>query len=73
MYICIPGFIVQLRSLYDLSPLPCITLGDTGGKFGSGAYNYMDNRVMCFDEVCPLAYFVPALYLPAKYILINLM
>ncbi|XP_044947151.1 putative peroxisomal acyl-coenzyme A oxidase 1.2 [Hordeum vulgare subsp. vulgare] len=47
----IHGFIVQLRSLDDHSPLPGITLGDIGGKFGSGAYNSMDNGVLRFDHV----------------------
>jgi acyl-CoA oxidase len=42
---------VQLRSLDDHSPLPGITLGDIGGKFGSGAYNSMDNGVLRFDHV----------------------
>ncbi|KAK8587370.1 hypothetical protein V6N13_086358 [Hibiscus sabdariffa] len=45
------GFIVQLRSLDDHSPLPGITAGDIGMKFGSGAYNSMDNGVMRFDHV----------------------
>jgi len=44
-------FIVQLRSLEDHSPLPGVTLGDIGGKFGSGAYNSMDNGVLRFDHV----------------------
>jgi hypothetical protein len=47
----VPGFIVQLRSLEDHSPLPGVTLGDIGGKFGSGAYNSMDNGVLQFDHV----------------------
>ncbi|KAI4997169.1 hypothetical protein ZWY2020_052511 [Hordeum vulgare] len=47
----IHGFIVQLRSLDDHSPLPGVTLGDIGGKFGSGAYNSMDNGVLRFDHV----------------------
>ncbi|PUZ62601.1 hypothetical protein GQ55_4G369900 [Panicum hallii var. hallii] len=47
----IHGFIVQLRSLVDHSPLPGVTLGDIGGKFGSGAYNSMDNGVLQFDHV----------------------
>lgn len=51
MYIRLPGFIVQLRSLEDHSPLPGVTLGDIGGKFGSGAYNSMDNGVLRFDHV----------------------
>jgi len=42
---------VQLRSLEDHSPLPGVTLGDIGGKFGSGAYNSMDNGVLRFDHV----------------------
>ncbi|XP_039056990.1 peroxisomal acyl-coenzyme A oxidase 1-like [Hibiscus syriacus] len=45
------GFIVQLRSLDDHSPLPGITVGDIGMKFGSGAYNSMDNGVLKFDHV----------------------
>ncbi|VAH70000.1 unnamed protein product [Triticum turgidum subsp. durum] len=47
----IHGFIMQLRSLDDHSPLPGITIGDIGGKFGSGAYNSMDNGVMRLDHV----------------------
>ncbi|XP_039053192.1 peroxisomal acyl-coenzyme A oxidase 1-like [Hibiscus syriacus] len=45
------GFIVQLRSLDDHSPLPGITVGDIGMKFGSGAYNIMDHGVLKFDYV----------------------
>ncbi|THG08478.1 hypothetical protein TEA_020865 [Camellia sinensis var. sinensis] len=45
------GFIVQLRSLEDHSPLPGITIGDIGMKFGNGAYNSMDNGVLRFDHV----------------------
>ncbi|KAL9665068.1 hypothetical protein QQ045_020477 [Rhodiola kirilowii] len=45
------GFIVQLRSLDDHSPLPGITVGDIGMKFGNGAYNSMDNGVLSFDNV----------------------
>lgn len=45
------GFIVQLRSLDDHLPLPGITVGDIGMKFGSGAYNTMDNGVLQFDHV----------------------
>lgn len=45
------GFIVQLRSLDDHSPLPGITVGDIGTKFGNGAYNTMDNGVLVFDHV----------------------
>ena len=51
MHVSVPGFIVQLRSLEDHSPLPGVTLGDIGGKFGSGAYNSMDNGVLRFDHV----------------------
>ncbi|CAN6460260.1 unnamed protein product [Victoria cruziana] len=47
----INGFIVQLRSLEDHSPLPGITVGDIGMKFGNGAYNTMDNGVLQFDHV----------------------
>ncbi|KAL2489681.1 Peroxisomal acyl-coenzyme A oxidase 1 [Forsythia ovata] len=45
------GFIVQLRNLEDHTPLPGITLGDIGTKFGNGAYNTMDNGVLRFDNV----------------------
>ncbi|XP_022867012.1 peroxisomal acyl-coenzyme A oxidase 1-like [Olea europaea var. sylvestris] len=45
------GFIVQLRNLEDHTPLPGITLGDIGTKFGNGAYNTMDNGVLRFDHV----------------------
>ncbi|XP_052307517.1 peroxisomal acyl-coenzyme A oxidase 1-like isoform X2 [Populus trichocarpa] len=45
------GFIVQLRSLDDHMPLPGITIGDIGMKFGNGAYNTMDNGVLTFDHV----------------------
>ncbi|KAG0457272.1 hypothetical protein HPP92_022123 [Vanilla planifolia] len=45
------GFIVQLRSLHDHLPLPGITIGDIGAKFGNGAYNTMDNGVLRFDHV----------------------
>jgi acyl-CoA oxidase len=51
MCVRVAGFIVQLRSLEDHSPLPGVTLGDIGGKFGSGAYNSMDNGVLRFDHV----------------------
>ncbi|ESQ52191.1 hypothetical protein EUTSA_v10016360mg [Eutrema salsugineum] len=46
----IHGFIVQLRSLDDHSPLPGITVGDIGVKFGNGAYNSMDNGFLMFDQ-----------------------
>ncbi|CAL0311649.1 unnamed protein product [Lupinus luteus] len=45
------GFIAQLRSLNDHLPLPGITIGDIGMKFGSAAYNSMDNGVLRFDHV----------------------
>ncbi|KAL7123453.1 hypothetical protein ACP275_01G105700 [Erythranthe tilingii] len=45
------GFIVQLRSLEDHTPLPGITVGDIGMKFGNGGYNTMDNGVLRFDHV----------------------
>jgi len=47
----IHGFIVQLRSLEDHKPLPGITIGDIGMKFGSGAYNTMDNGLLRLDHV----------------------
>jgi acyl-CoA oxidase len=47
----IHGFIVQLRSLEDHSPLPNITVGDIGTKMGNGAYNSMDNGFLMFDHV----------------------
>ncbi|KAK3002039.1 hypothetical protein RJ639_020988 [Escallonia herrerae] len=47
----IHGFIVQLRNLEDHLPLPGITVGDIGMKFGNGAYNTMDNGVLRFDHV----------------------
>ena len=42
---------MQLRSLEDHSPLPGLTIGDIGLKFGNGAYNTMDNGVLRFDHV----------------------
>ncbi|KAH8521318.1 hypothetical protein Peur_040028 [Populus x canadensis] len=45
------GFIVQLRSLDDHMPIPGITIGDIGMKFGNGAYNTMDNGVLTFDHI----------------------
>ncbi|XP_019100773.1 PREDICTED: putative peroxisomal acyl-coenzyme A oxidase 1.2 [Camelina sativa] len=44
------GFIVQLRSLDDHTPLPGITIGDIGMKFGNGAYNSIDNGFLMFDH-----------------------
>ncbi|OIW10848.1 hypothetical protein TanjilG_27794 [Lupinus angustifolius] len=45
------GFLVQLRSLDDHLTLPGITIGDIGMKYGSGAYNTMDNGSLIFDHV----------------------
>ncbi|KAJ9556155.1 hypothetical protein OSB04_010769 [Centaurea solstitialis] len=45
------GFIVQLRNLENHTPLPGITVGDIGMKFGNGAYNTMDNGVIRFNHV----------------------
>ncbi|KAG6514378.1 hypothetical protein ZIOFF_024731 [Zingiber officinale] len=50
-YYGINGFVVQLRSLDDHSPLPGIVVGDIGMKFGNGAYNTMENGVLHFDHV----------------------
>jgi acyl-CoA oxidase len=32
-------------------PLPGLTIGDIGMKFGNGAYNTMDNGVLKFDHI----------------------
>ncbi|KAE9613133.1 putative acyl-CoA oxidase [Lupinus albus] len=45
------AFLVQLRSLDDHLTLPGITIHDIGMKFGSGAYNTMDNGSLIFDHV----------------------
>ncbi|GFQ07027.1 peroxisomal acyl-coenzyme a oxidase 1 [Phtheirospermum japonicum] len=45
------GFIVQVRSLEDHRPLPGITVGDIGMKFGNGGFNTTDNGVLRFDRV----------------------
>ncbi|KAF6169376.1 hypothetical protein GIB67_016546 [Kingdonia uniflora] len=45
------GFIVQLQSFDDHSPLPGITVADIGMKFGNGAYKTMDNGVIRFNHV----------------------
>ncbi|KAL3615602.1 acyl-coenzyme A oxidase [Castilleja foliolosa] len=45
------GFIVQLRSLEDHKPLPGITIGDIGMKFGNGGFNTTDNGVLRLDHV----------------------
>lgn len=70
MHMCGEGFIVQLRSLEDHLPLPGITVGDVGTKFGNGAYNTMDNGVLRFNHVriprnqMLMRYVNPNLYLP---------
>ena len=43
------GFIVQVRSLATHQPLPGITVGDIGPKFG---YNGVDNGFLRFNYVC---------------------
>jgi hypothetical protein len=43
---------IHNRRFDDHSLLPGINLGDIGGKFGSNAYNSMDDGVPCFDHVC---------------------
>ena len=35
----------------DHKPLPGIIIGDIGTKFGSGAYNTMDNGFLGFNHV----------------------
>jgi alkylation response protein AidB-like acyl-CoA dehydrogenase len=45
------AFIVQIRSLDDHTPLPNVTVGDIGVKFGNGGYNSMDNGLLRFDHV----------------------
>ncbi|KAJ7299812.1 hypothetical protein O6H91_Y145000 [Diphasiastrum complanatum] len=47
----IHAFIVPVRSLEDHKPLPGITVGDIGVKFGNGGYNAMDNGFLRFDHV----------------------
>eukprot|EP01099_Mayorella_cantabrigiensis_P001461 TRINITY_DN1639_c0_g3_i1.p1 TRINITY_DN1639_c0_g3~~TRINITY_DN1639_c0_g3_i1.p1 ORF type:complete len:692 (-),score=149.44 TRINITY_DN1639_c0_g3_i1:253-2328(-) len=42
------NFIVQIRSLEDHKPLPGVTVGDIGPKFG---YSTMDNGFLRFDNV----------------------
>ncbi len=42
------AFMVQLRSLQDHRPMPGITVGDIGPKFG---YNGVDNGFMSMDHV----------------------
>jgi acyl-CoA oxidase len=37
--------------LDDHLPLPGITVGDIGMKFGNAAYNSMDNGVLSFDHL----------------------
>ena len=43
------GFIVQIRSLATHQPLPGVTVGDIGPKFG---YNGVDNGFLRFNYVC---------------------
>lgn len=45
------AFIAQIRSLEDHTPLPNVTVGDIGVKFGNGGYNTMDNGFLRFDHV----------------------
>ncbi|KAL8155686.1 hypothetical protein AgCh_000908 [Apium graveolens] len=40
-----------VTSSKDHLPLPGITVGDVGTKFGNGAYNTMDNGVLSFNHV----------------------
>ncbi|KAG6557960.1 hypothetical protein Mapa_000139 [Marchantia paleacea] len=47
----IHAFIAPVRSLDDHRPLPGITVGDIGVKFGNGGYNTMDNGFLRFDHV----------------------
>ncbi|KAH7431891.1 hypothetical protein KP509_08G071700 [Ceratopteris richardii] len=47
----IHAFIVQIRSLEDHQPLPGITVADIGTKFGSRAYNSVDNGLLRFNNV----------------------
>lgn len=42
---------MQIRSLEDHTPLPNVTVGDIGVKFGNGGYNTMDNGFLRFDHV----------------------
>ena len=42
------GFIVQIRDLETHKPLPGITVGDIGPKFG---YNGVDNGFLSFEYV----------------------
>ena len=52
-------FCVQIRSLDDHRPLPGLTIGDIGPKFG---YNTVDNGFMMFDH-----FRVPHISLLARY------
>ncbi|XP_024394934.1 peroxisomal acyl-coenzyme A oxidase 1 [Physcomitrium patens] len=47
----IHAFIAPIRSLEDHTPLPNVTVGDIGVKFGNGGYNTMDNGFLRFDHV----------------------
>lgn len=66
-YRCFLGFIVQLRSLEDHNPLPGITVGDIGMKFGNGGYNSMDNGVLRFDHVR-----IPRNQMLMRYVIIHI-
>jgi hypothetical protein len=45
------AFIAQIRSLDDHIPLPNVTVGDIGVKFGNGGSNSLDNGLVRFDHV----------------------
>jgi len=45
------AFVVQIRSLEDHTPLPLVTVGDIGVKFGNAGYNTMDNGLLRFDHL----------------------
>lgn len=47
----IAAFVVQIRRLEDHTPLPLVTVGDIGVKFGNGGYNTMDNGLLRFDHL----------------------
>lgn len=56
-------FCVQIRSLQDHTPLPGITVGDIGPKFG---FNATDNGFIMFDH-----YHVPHVAFLARYSQVN--
>ncbi|CAI5490065.1 unnamed protein product [Closterium sp. Naga37s-1] len=45
------AFLVPIRSLSDHKPLPGVTVGDIGPKFGNMGYNTMDNGFLAFSHV----------------------